>query len=122
MGKMKRVSFVADRDGKILQRTYEGDINELIDLGLGENVLDFAKLLSSKGEKTILIEQNEEPCISASALEGVIEIDKIEEKKIYTSSDGYDVYWEKEVQLIHPVGIESGYDWILTAKCRMDSK
>ena len=122
MGKMKRVSFVADRDGKILQRTYEGDINELIDLGLGENVLDFAKLLSSKGEKTILIEQNEESCISASALEGVIEIDKIEEKKNYTSSDGYDVYWEKEGQLIHPVDIESGYDWILTAKCRMDSK
>lgn len=119
MRQIKRVSFVTNNEGKILQCTYEGDKSELEEKGLRQNVLDFAIYRTHKGDKVILIEQGEKPCISALALQDVIEIEKIKHRKIYTSSPGYDVSWEKEGKNFHTVGIEINYDWILTVKCGM---
>lgn len=119
MRKMKRVSFVINNEGKILQCSYEGNISELKEKGLGQNVLDFAIDRTYKGDRVILIEQGEEPCISALALQDVMEKEQIKHKKIYTSSPGYDVSWEKEGENFQSLGIETDYDWILTVKCRM---
>ncbi len=114
----KLITFIVNSKGEIKNKfpKDEATKTELEEIGLSPNVLSFAQKLCEKGKKVILIEQSDQPIISAMALHGSVDKEKMIKEKIYKSSSGYDVYWEQEVQFPHPIGIETDYDWILEVK------
>jgi len=114
MVEMERVTFVVDYEGNILSTEYEKNNAEFKEYGLGTNALSFAKDMTKKGYSVLLVEQGENPFISAIALGEDTAKGNIVEKNEYKSKHGFYVVWESKCELIPNLGKETRFDWVIT--------